>query len=323
MTVSEYRKAKRATIEYTAKLQGKNNIAIRELYIKQVRKAQGVISRLPSSKLSKENSDKIIEKLDRKYLFDEIKSITRSSVEKAVKKTTDIDALYVKEAFREAGKNLDDKIDGIFEKINAKQIRLYNAAFIPVVKNRARYDLADSILNAIDGFSDKILAYIEGELAAGKDPVKIAREIEEYLRTGSEAVLGRWGSLEVDTREYRKRLGMGGADYRTQRVVRTELYNSLRDSDIAAGNANPGATGMFNWRLSPTHIDWNCNCPDRAAGSPYDAATIQSLSDSTHPNDRCHIETVLKDHDSFINELKDYIGGEDNKIADWVALYAV
>jgi len=324
MTVSEYRKAKRETVSYISKLQGANNVAIRELYIKQTRKAESVISRLPSRPLSDANRDKIIDALDRNYLYREIKAIIKASVTKGVKRTTDIDARYLKEAFQEAGMTLDDKIDAIFERINTRKEKLYNAEYTPIkVENRARYNLSDSIWAGIDNFSDKILAYIEGEIAAGKDPVKIAREIQQYLRAGPEAVLGRWGKLEVDTSAYRKRLGTAGADYRTQRVVRTELYNSIREADIESGNANPGATGMFNWKLSPSHIDWNCDCPERAAGSPYTKEQIQTLSDTAHPNDRCHIEPVLKDHDAFIKELKDYVNGEGNGIADWAALYGV
>lgn len=321
MTASEYREAKRETVSFISKLQGKNNIATRELYIKQTRKAQSVISRLTSTPISDANRNRIIEVLDRDYLYREIKGIIRSSVSNGAKYTTDIDARFLKDAFKKVAINIDDKIDTLFERIATRKEKLYNAAFVPVVKNRASYNLSDSIWGAIDNFSDKILAYIEGEIAAGKDPVVIAREIEQYLREGPEKVVGRWGKLEVDTSEYRKRLGKAGADYRTQRVVRTELYTSIREADIEAGNANPGATGMFNWRLSPSHIDWNCNCPERAAGSPYTAEQIQTLSDTAHANDRCHIEPVLKTEEEFLAELQAYARGDDNAIADWTALY--
>jgi hypothetical protein len=324
LTVSEYRKAKRETVSYISKLQCANNVAIRELYIKQTRKAESVISRLPSRPLSDASRDKIVDALDRNYLYREIKAIIKASVSKGVKRTTDIDDKYVKEAFRDAGRDIDEKINAIFERINTRKKKLYNAEYTPVkVENRARYNLSDSIWGGIDNFSDKILAYIEGEIAAGKDPVKIAREIQQYLRTGPEAVLGRWGKLEVDTSAYRKRLGTAGADYRTQRVVRTELYNSIREADIESGNANPGATGMFEWRLSPSHIDWDCTCPEIAAGGPYTKEQIQYYTDTIHPQCRCSVNPVLKDHDAFIKELKDYVNGEDNGIADWAALYGV
>lgn len=325
MTNAEYIRLKKRNNSNTAKVVRDGLLKVRRMYAKVLVRMNRVIARLPQAELSSRSRDKILASVPRDKLFTEITGYIETGRKKVIKRTFDIDRKYVEDAFKEAGKPIDlesvfDRQAGKIDKRYAVKNATVNHSLI--VQNRARYSLSPSVWDAIDGFSDKILAIVEAELKAGTDPVKITKILEEYLAGGSEKILGRWLQLDIGSPEYKKRIGKGGADYRTQRVVRTEMYNARRDADIEAGRMNPGATGMFNWSLSP--VSNSCDiCEDRASGSPYNAEQAQRLTDENHPQCACLLSPVLKDRESFIDELKAYIDGADNVIADWASVYGI
>lgn len=301
------------------------------MYQKATKRINRVVARLPGGKLSDRNRDKILEVVDRESLYKEITGYIDEGRKAIIKSAFDVDREYIEDAFKDAGKTVDlsemfdryaTRINGIYKARNAVQTPAVRHYLL--IHNRANYTLSPSIWDAIDGYGDKILAIIQAELDAGTDPVKITRILEEYLAGGAEKVLGRWNDLKIGTPEYRKRLGTGGADYRTQRVVRTEMYSARRDADIQSGRMNPGSTGMFTWNLSPFHN--HCDiCEQRAAGGPYTAEEIQSMQDTAHPNDQCFVQPVLKDRDEFVQSLRDYVRGDDTpgaaEIDAWAAKY--
>ena len=335
MTRREYQKRKRANKKAFARLMRFNLTKIRAEYVKAIQGFKKAVARLPSTSLSEANRTRLEAAIPRTGLFETIKQIVRDSGETAMKADGDIDVEYLAESFEKAGLEITEKdVAGLFERQRGKILERYQIAnaFMPVsrmvserpflLQNRASYTLSDSVWGSIDSFTDKIIAYVQGSLNQGIDPVTISRDLEKYLREGSEFVIGRWGKLEPGTAEYKKRLGKAGADYRTQRVVRTEMYNARRDADIEAGRMNPGATGMFNWTLSP--VSNSCEtCEGRASNSPYTAEVAQSLTDNIHPQCSCLISPVLKDRDEFIDELKAYVDGDDNAIADWASVYGI
>jgi hypothetical protein len=325
MTNAEYIRLKKRNNSATASTVRDNLLKVRRMYAKVLVRMNRVIARLPQAELSNRNRERILASVPRDKLFTEITGYINAGRKKVVKRTFDIDRKYIEDAFRDAGKPIN--LESVFERQAGKIEKRYAVKNATVnhsliVQNRARYSLSPSVWDAIDGFSDKILAIVEAELKAGTDPVKITKTLEEYLAGGSEKILGRWLQLDIGSPEYKKRIGKGGADYRTQRVVRTEMYNARRDADIESGRMNPGATGMFNWTLSP--VSNSCDiCEDRASGSPYSAEEAQRLTDENHPQCACLLSPILKDRDEFIDELKAYIDGEDNAMADWADLYGI
>lgn len=325
MTAREYLTAKKRNNSATSSTVRDSLIKVRRMYAKVLKRMNLVIARLPQAELSSRSRERILASVPREKLFTEITGYINTGRKRVIKRTFDIDRKYIEDAFRDAGKHIN--LEAVFERQAGKiekryQVKNATVNYSLLVQNRARYSLSPSVWDAIDGFSDKILAIIEAELKAGTDPVKITKILEEYLAGGSEKILGRWLQLGIGTPEYKKRIGKGGADYRTQRVVRTEMYNARRNADIEAGRMNPGATGMFNWTLSP--VSNSCDiCEDRASGSPYNAEQAQNLTDDNHPQCSCLLSPVLKDRAEFIQELKAYVNGDDNAIADWASIYDV
>jgi hypothetical protein len=340
MTRKEYRAKKRAVRRAYQRANREALSVTRAEYIKAVQGFKRIVSRLPSVPLTGANEGRLKESIDRKELFDFQKGVIQKYGLVAMEKSSEIDAEYLSQAFEEARLGVSiEQIENIFKEQHERLLKRFQVAnslqgFKPtrneksfLLQNRASYTLSDSIWGGIDSFTDKILAYVQGSLEAGIDPAKIARGLEEYLKAGSAVVLGRWGSLVPGDSEYRKRLGKAGADYRTQRVVRTELYQMIRDNEVAHAKTNPALTGMFDWVLSPDHIDWDCDCPELAAGGPYTAEEAQGYSDSIHPNCRCVLDPVMKDDEAFMKSLEDYVSGEDTdgarEIEQWAARYGL
>lgn len=324
MTRAKYDALKEAEKKAHAALVQVTKLNARRELVKGLTRMERVLLRLPSQPLSASNKEALLSAYNRGSVRDGLVKVIDNGVEKAVKIAINPVLAYVGGSFKDAG--IDTDITPAFDNLEkrlVKKLKVFNFNPVKVIENRTGFNLSPSIWDAVDGFSDRILAIIEAELEAGTDPVKIARMIEEYIAAGTPAkVLGRWGKLKIGTPEYRKRLGTSGADYRTQRVVRTEMYNAIRTADIETGAMNPASTGMFNWTLSPSHIDSGCDCPERAAGSPYTKERIDELQASSHVNDMCLVSPVLMDHDEFMKGLEDYAQGRDtedgNRIADWM-----
>lgn len=336
MTRREYRAEKRKNKAAYARIQKKNNGLIRVSYLKSITGFKRIVSRLPSTLLTEANRTRLEAAIDRSGLFDEQLEIIKSSGLEAMRVGSKADVEYLADAFDRAGMDITKgQLEEAFEKIHGRQLSLYQVSnsFTPLsrkvaetpmlLQNRGNYSLSSSIWGGIDSFSDKIIAYVQGSLEAGIDPVKIARDLERYLREGSEFVIGQWGELVPGTSRYRKRIGKAGADYRTQRVVRTQLYQMVRDNEINNGKMNPASTGLFNWVLSPAHLDWGCECPDIAAGGPYTEAEIQAYSDSIHPNCMCTTEPELKDDEEFMRQLEEYVRDEETEGAREIEIWAM
>lgn len=336
MTRKEYRAEKRKNKTAYARIQRKNNGLIRVSYLKSITGFKRIVSRLPSTLLSETNRTRLEAAIDRSGLFNEQLEIIKSSGLEVMRVGSKADVEYLADAFDRAGVDITkDQIEEAFEKAHGKQLAIYEVSnsFTPLsrkvaeipmlLQNRGNYSLSSSIWNGIDSFSDKIIAYVQGSLEAGIDPVKIARDLERYLREGSEFVIGQWGELVPGTSRYRKRIGKAGADYRTQRVVRTQLYQMVRDNEINNGKMNPASTGLFNWVLSPAHLDWGCECPEIAAGGPYTEAEAQAYSDSIHPNCQCTLEPELKDDEEFMRQLEEYVRDEETEGAREIEIWAM
>jgi hypothetical protein len=157
---------------------------------------------------------------------------------------------------------------------------------------------------------------ISAGIAQGRDPLKIAKDIQVYAADGKVALLQRWGTLERGTAEFAKRIPKN-VDWRAVRLVRSELYASLQDSAVLAGRMNPGCDGLFDWVLQAGRQDWNCDCQALADGGPYEADQVPTYP---HPNCFCAIVPHLRDQSEFVSDLARWAKGEDVDYLDkWYA----
>lgn len=167
-----------------------------------------------------------------------------------------------------------------------------------------------------DGFQDDIKSVMSAGFAQGRDILKIAKDLEVYVADGKVKLMKRYGRLEKGTSAYARRIPQS-VDYRALRLLRTELYGSLKDAGEHAGYLNAGAMGLeidgeqgpwYDWIMTAGRGHWDCDCPSLADGSPYSAGNVP---DQPHPNCMCIVEARLMNVDDLMRDLKQWIAGED------------
>lgn len=166
------------------------------------------------------------------------------------------------------------------------------------------------------GYESTIKDLISAGLAQGLDPAQIAKQVTRYVSLGKEGLKeGVWGELKPGARDYYQRLPKE-IDWRALRIVRTELTASMHSTAIQQARLNPGASGLVDW-VRTNDIDWGCNCPSNAAGSPYKLNEVPSVD---HPNDMCYLRPHTRNFDSFVDDLAKWAGGESVDYLDtWYA----
>lgn len=154
---------------------------------------------------------------------------------------------------------------------------------------------------------------VSAGLAQGRDVLKIAKDVQVYTKDGKIALMKRYGALVRGTREFTQRIS-DKVDWRSLRLVRSELYASLQQASVLQGEMNPATTGMFNWVLTPFAAH-SCICPDLAAASPYKANEVPSYP---HSNCLCSVVPILEDSRTFNARMRKFANGEyDEKMTTW------
>lgn len=232
-------------------------------------------------------------------------SIGKTTVANASPIITKIDSDYVLAAAAKAGAG------GIVTRAAlARMVTAVNQRVVASVSTRLwsdGYNFSSRVWSGVrSDWLERMKNTVAAGIAQGRDPVKIAKDIQVYTADGKVALVKRWGSLERGTAEFAARLP-GAVDWRAVRLVRSELYASLQDASVMAGQMNPGCTGMYDWVLSPGRQHWECSCEELAAGGPYKEGEVPSYP---HPHCTCSVRPRLMDRAQFVADLKRWADGE-------------
>lgn len=210
-----------------------------------------------------------------------------------------IDYNYIKDAY--------SKVDGILP-VSLAEIasvqRVINNSLITSMVNRVwqdGYSFSDRVVAAGESYQNIIKEILSGGLAQGRDPVKIAKDITEYVKNGKGAIAGRWGDLLPGTRQYYNRIPRN-VDWKALRIIRSELYSSLQQAGVEQGRLNPATTGWYDWILEPNERPIGDPCPDIALNSPYLETEIP-----VYPHSNCFVggtKVLVPDGEKEIQEVK-------------------
>jgi hypothetical protein len=108
-------------------------------------------------------------------------------------------------------------------------------------------------------------------------------------------------------KQYARRIGKAGLDYRAIRVVRTETARMVADEEADFAKNSYAATGQVDWILKSGREKWGCKCAEYAAGGPY---MIDNLPAEipVHPNCDCELRPRLKS-DAELRETFNRLAG--------------
>lgn len=254
-----------------------------------------------------------------KIIADSTDTAVKSAVSESYKRMYGIDTEYIESAAKIAGVSISG-LSSLYIGVNQKLI----SAVTTSVYNGKSYSSRVWGGSGVEGdWLNRVKNLVSAGIAQGRDPVQIAKDLQSYVKGGVQTI-GRWGKLKPGTSEYINRLGSAGVDYRAMRLVRTELYRGMHDASIENGEINPACDDKYDWVLSPGRNDWNCECPDIAAGGPYSKSDIPSYP---HVLCMCIVRPVMIGRAEFVQQLKDYVNGADTagarNINNWANKYGM
>lgn len=225
--------------------------------------------------------------------------------------TAEVHTQYLLDAVKIAGaESLVPHIHSVFANVQDKVIQsVVNRVY------QGGYTYSDAIWKVGTRYQDDIKNVLSVGLAQGRDMVKIARDIQVYTKDGKIALAKRLGTLERPSKEFMKRIG-NKVDWRALRLVRSELFQAVQDANKEFGRKNPACLDLYDWVMESGRQQWNCECANLSAGSPYQ---YNSLPSYPHSNCSCNIRPVLRDGKEFINDLKVFIdGGSVDYLDEWL-----
>jgi ribosomal protein L22 len=307
MTKAEYQKAYRQVRKDGPKIAAKAMTEIRRTY--------------------KEAGDLVAEQIRQSTLADASSLTTESlaAIQSELVKAAEMVRDSVEETIPKAVATISSRVSSIDEEYIMSASKSAQAGFSAVkihnmvvavnrevVENITRriwedgYTFSTRIWRIGEGFQDDIKRVLTAGLAQGRDPIKIAADLEKYIDGGKQVLMKRYGQLKAGTARFARRIPQN-VDYRAMRLVRSELYAGLKEADVLAGKMNPGALDEFDWIMNAGRADWDCDCPSYARNSPYKASEVPS---QPHPNCMCYILPRLRDRREFVDDLVKWSNGE-------------
>jgi hypothetical protein len=247
-------------------------------------------------------------------------------INQAYGRYVDIDAEYLGNAFEVAGAGSVLTETGYRNMAKAANLRLINAStrrlyadgytFSERIWSKGRKVLTTKkIVDGVEvlrqrklwigmngSYQDSIKQVINLGFAQGRDPFKIARDIEVYAATNKIGLMKRYGTLVRGTSAFAKRIPKN-LDWRAVRLVRSELYASLQAASLEQVRINPASTGWVDWRLTPG-AQHSCICPKLSEASPY---RVENVPAYPHSNCLCSIIPKLVDQREFTSDLKAWL----------------
>ena len=166
--------------------------------------------------------------------------------------------------------------------------------------------VSDRIWDQSDKARSTIRSIIWDGTARGRDAVKVARDIEQYVRKGK-------ATLARDYPNMMERMGEkripGDLCYEALRLARTEMSNAFREGTYAAGRTNPSYKGV-RWLLSGSHPVEDV-CDDYAQADLYGMGPggypKGEEPTTPHPNCLCISAPIVEDTEAFVDTLIQWI----------------
>lgn len=168
------------------------------------------------------------------------------------------------------------------------------------------YALSERVWESASLYKTDMSRVVNLGIAQGKDNIKIAQAISGYTKEGRKYLDKKavYGKLKPGSGKIYNRISQN-VDWRALRLVRSEEQMSLQAAAILRGKNNPGTTGEYNW-IKNSFTMHDCTCQSLQDGSPY---TEETIPDYPHPNCLCNIEPILRDRETFVEDLAKWSRG--------------
>jgi hypothetical protein len=312
MTESDYLKLYRQARSQTALVSLRAQVAIRSIFLKASKQTTDKLrDALNPGKRELSESEwlSLRSELADKTITDRITNTTIAAISAGTGLYIAINAKYLKDALPS---NNRVSVNGINKLASIQKQKAIDSLKQRTYGNGKTF--STRVWDAKAVYDDTIKKIVQEGIRIGRDPAKIAQDITVYTSDGREALAKRWASLERGTSEWTKRLPKN-IDWRAIRVIRSELQATLQKEQLLAGESNPGSTQMYKWILGPG-LDHCDECIDYSSQT----FTKENIPSYPHPHCGCIIQPVLRDRETFVRDLKEWVNGNTENtryITDW------
>jgi len=178
-----------------------------------------------------------------------------------------------------------------------------NTRAVEAIWARARNGLrlSDRIWNIAGRNMDAIRDVILDSVTMGRDAVKVARDLEQYLKVKTPV---------TEFPNMMKRMGKRipkDITYEALRLARTEMTSAFGEGTIAGGHATASYRGI-RWVLSAAHPEPDV-CDELAHGGPGHDGVYprgQEPAYPAHPNELCILLPQHEKPDDFVKRLREW-----------------
>lgn len=161
--------------------------------------------------------------------------------------------------------------------------------------------VSDRIWNTANDARTAMRDLVQAGVAMGRDPVRIARDLERYVRGGAVTLAGDYPNML-------RRMGRWipkNLSYEALRLARTETTKAFQEGVYSRGRTNPAYRGV-KWMLSDAH-PFPDVCDTLASADLYGMGRgVYPVGEEPvvpHPNCLCYVVAVLLDRELFVQDL--------------------
>lgn len=274
---------------------------IKKMYIDITKKLTKELEKEGMSKFSKKRLKIILKQLNREIeLLNEQLTI---NFEAYLKRNIEVATNYSKSILMKAvetasiNKITKPAIQNIFYEINTRTLEAYWA------RSKDGLFLSDKIWSKNIKYRDTMVKILQGAVAEGRDCVKTARMLDEYVLKGKKTLVDNYPNMI-------KRIGNRipkDVSYEALRLARTEMTAAYGEGVLASAMINPATLGI-KYILSAAHpktdiCDEICGTDEYGLGIgvyPLDSAPEYPF----HPNCLCIVLTVNEQPEQLVERLK-------------------
>lgn len=204
---------------------------------------------------------------------------------------------YLEDALRTAGANLNFVyLRKGFSDINSAAVEAFWA------RTRKGLTVSDRIWETANNARNAMRDVIQVGIAQGRDPVKIARDLERYVRDGRK-------TLSEDYVNMMQRMGRRvpkNLSYEALRLARTEYSKAFFEGVYSRGRVNPAYEGV-KYMLSDAHPEPDI-CDDLASADLYGmgAGVYKKGEEPTHPHPNCicYVVPIVMEREQFLHDIE-------------------
>ncbi len=277
---------------------------IRNIWARTANRLRDYLLTIPENTLRKTYYSELLAYIER--LIQELNDESIKAISRGQKIAIDIHKENAHSIFEDIARGIWNysEIEALFATVNER-------ALLALATRTEAYGLkiSDRVWKITADAREELKRAVEDAVATGKDPRKLAKEIQHLLNPGVSTPLRK---------ETRKRLGVSkDITMEAMRLAVTEMQNAGHEGAIGAYSLIPTCRGFY-WRLSNSHpLEDICDVYAKHNGDGF--WEKDEVPAKPHPWCRCYIVPAIEPPERLVQTMKKWISNplDVPVVEDW------